>query len=312
MKLSVVICAYNPKPTIFHQVLDSLKKQTLDKSAWELIIVDNNSDIPIDSWVNLNWHPSAKIVREKNPGLIHARNRATMEANTEYLISVDDDTPLFTDYLENAQQIFSENPHLGIIGGRSFPVYEEEPPAYIDDFQSFLAIRDLGEEIILDSLNAGEELTSYPGCAPILIAPTRRCMLAYKQFFDSNQTSRNLGRKGRSLASGEDNDINLFIYKSGYTLGYFPQLKFYHIIPKERLQIAYLKKMAFESNRTWVKVLYNHGICPWKAVAPWTFQLRKLKSYLRNKPWRSEVNAINYYSSLGTLKGLSELEELDC
>jgi glycosyltransferase involved in cell wall biosynthesis len=309
LKLSVVICAYNPKPVTFNKVLESLKNQTLSNVSWELIIIDNNSQTAIATWVDLSWHPNARVVVEKEPGLIHARNRATLEASYEYLISVDDDTPLFKDYLDEAGKIFTENPSFGIIGGRSYPIYEAEPPQLIENFKSFLAIRDLGEEIILDKLLKGDKIKSYPNCAPILIAPTKKCMLLYKDFFDSNEISKNLGRKGASLASGEDNDINLFIYKSGFTLGYFPQLKFYHIIPKERLEISYLKRMAFESNRSWVKVLNNHGICPWKPISPLSFPLRKLKSYIKNKPWKSEINTINYFSSLGILKGLSEIKK---
>lgn len=307
LKISVIICAYNPKPHIFNQVLESLRNQTLEKSYWELIIIDNNSNYPLDMWVDLSWHPTSKIVTEKTPGLIYARNRATIEASNDYLISVDDDTPLFPDYLAHVKRIYSENPQLGIIGGRSFPKYEITPPVFIENFLSFLAIRDLGEDIILDQLLPNQQLNHYPQCAPILIAPTKQCMLLYKDFFDSNTVSKELGRKGSSLASGEDNDINLFIYKNGFTLGYFPELKFFHIIPKERLEISYLKKMAFESNRSWVKVLNIHGICPWKPIDKWTYPIRKLKSYFRNKPWKSEINTINYLSSLGILKGLSDI-----
>ena len=307
-KITVVICAYNPKSRIFDQVLDSLKKQTLEKNRWELIIIDNNSSTPIETWLDLSWHPCSKIVLEKQQGLIHARNRATMEASGEYLISVDDDTPLFDDYLAHAEKIFLTNPNLGIIGGRSFPIYEIEPPGFIENFKSFLAIRDLGEEVILDKLTKQKDFKEYPKCAPILIAPTKKCMLLYKDFFDSSAVSKELGRKGSSLASGEDNDINLFIYKNGFTLGYFPELKFYHIIPKERLKISYLKRMAFESNRSWVKVLNIHRICPWRPIKKWTYPFRKIKSYIRNRPWLSEINAIKYYSSIGTLKGLTEIK----
>lgn len=307
-KLTVTICAYNPKPHIFKQVLESLRNQTLEKNYWELIIIDNNSNTPIQTWVDLTWHPNASIVIEKEQGLIHARNRATLEAKNDYLISVDDDTPLFPNYLANAKRIYSENPNIGIIGGRSFPKYEITPPVFIEKFLSFLAIRDLGEDIILDQLLPNQQLHQYPKCAPILIAPTKKCMLLYKDFFDSNAISRELGRKGNSLASGEDNDINLFIYKNGFTLGYFPELKFYHIIPKERLEISYLKRMAFESNRSWVKVLNIHGICPWKPIKKWTLPLRLLKAYFNFKPWVSHINAINYQNSKGILIGLSEIK----
>lgn len=307
MKLSVIICAYNPNQKIFDKVIASLKKQTLDQSLWELIVVDNNSTPPISSWLNLNWHSEAKIVVEHNQGLIFSRITGTKNAKYEFIASVDDDTPLFEDYLENILYIFKKYPKIGIIGGRSFPIYEVTPPAYIDQFKSFLAIRDLGEHQIIDQLTAGQKLTHYPSCSPILIAPKKECMVKYYNYFYKNNSSKDLGRKGDSLASGEDNDINLFIYKEGYEIGYFPELKFYHIIPKRRLTKVYLQKMAFESSRSWVKVLHLHQILPWKKISKFSYPFRCLKSFLFTRGFASKSNYIKWRGNCGTFKGLSEL-----
>ena len=306
--LSVIICAYNPNKTNFEKVIQSLKIQSLAKVDWELIVVDNNSPVPIATWLNLDWHPDAKIVQEQNPGLIHARIAGTHSAKYEYLVSVDDDTPLFPDYLEQAKEIFSRFPDIGIIGGRSFPIYEIAPPNYINEFQSFLAIRDLGETEVLVCLTAGESLTEYPEHAPILIAPRKACMLEYISFFKENAISETLGRKAESLASGEDNDINLFIFKKGFKLGYFPQLKFYHIIPSKRLNPKYFERMAYESNRSWVKVLNLHNILPWQPIKSFTLPFRIVKSYFQKKAWQNEVNYIKWKASCGIFKGLTEVK----
>lgn len=305
--ISVIICAYNPNQDIFVKVIESLKNQSLSTKFWELIIIDNNSVLPIANWLDLSWHPNAKIVVEQQQGLIYARNRGTLESKFEYLASVDDDTPLFSDYLENVQMIYTEFPDLGIIGGRSFPIFEIQPPSYVNKFKTFLAIRDLGEQRIFQKL-ADEKVINYPSCSPILIAPRRTCMIEYLDYFNKNEISKDLGRKGNSLASGEDNDINLFIYKRGYTLAYFPELKFHHIIQKSRLSLNYFKKMAYESNRSWVKVSELHGINPWKKINKYSIPIRKIKAFFKHKPWQSDEQAINYNASIGIFKGLSELE----
>ncbi len=196
---------------------------------------------------------------------------------------------------------------MGVIGGRSYPLYESQPPTYIDQFKSFLAIRDLGENEIIEQLSSNNKITHYPVSSPILIAPKKECMVKYYEYFKKNNSSKNLGRKGDSLASGEDNDINLFIYKQGYQIGYFPELKFYHIIPERRLKKTYLQKMAFESNRSWVKVLHLHQILPWKPISKFSYPLRCLKSYLSNKAFLSELNYIKWKGACGLFKGLSEL-----
>ncbi|MCX3263641.1 glycosyltransferase [Pedobacter agri] len=306
IKLSVILCAYNPNREIFEQVITSLKAQTLSFEQWELIIIDNNSSEPISSWLNLDWHPKAKIIFEAKPGLIYARVRGTLESKNNCLISVDDDTPLFNDYLEKAFSIFSSDPQLGIIGGKSIPIFLEKPPKWISEFYGLLAIRDLGNEDIIQQTE-GKEITSYPMCAPLLIAPRKKCMEEYLAFFKISSISQNLGRKGNELTSGEDNDINMFIFSQGYKIGYFHSLKFYHIIPPFRTKKNYLANMAFQSSRSWVKMLTNHKINPWKKINRITLLPRQAKAYLTYKAWKNTPNYIKWRGACGLFKGLSEL-----
>lgn len=305
--LSVIICTHNPNIAAFERVLDSLKIQTLPQQQWELIIIDNNSVPEIGTRTDLSWHIDAVIIIEKQLGLIHARIRGTLAAKHEILVSVDDDTPLFPDYLENVARIFMEYPELGIVGGRTVPLFEKEPPLWLEEFYGCLAIRDLGDNQIIEQLHKDETVSKYPGCAPLLIAPRKSCMLAYIEYFRNNTVSQSLGRRGRALSSGEDNDINLFIYRSGYALGYFPELKFYHIIPGKRINTAYLSRLQQGINRTWVKVLENYHINPWKKIPVWTLLPRQIKAWFTYKAWKSDANYIRWKGACGTFRGLSEI-----
>ena len=195
---------------------------------------------------------------------------------------------------------------MGIIGGRSTPIYLEEPPKWISQFNSLLAIRDLGEIEIVQQLNQ-ERPTEYPTISPILIVPRKKCMEEYISFFENSLISKSLGRKGTSLASGEDNDINMFIYAKGYKIGYFPDLKFEHIIPPFRTTKKYLAKMAYESNRSWVKMLTNHDINPWQKIKSNTVLLRQAKAFFTYQAWRDAPNYIKWRGACGRFKGLSEL-----
>ncbi|RKD12411.1 hypothetical protein BCY91_12230 [Pelobium manganitolerans] len=307
MKLSVVICAYNPKPAIFQQVFDSLKKQTLDKSAWELIIVDNNSNIPIDSWVDLSWHPNAKIVQELTSGLIFSRIKGNETARGKYVVTVDDDTPLQNDYLTGVINFFDQNDTVGIIGGKCKPVYETEiVPEWINLLPSSISGRDFGEEIIVERHDVTTKLDNYPKYSPILMAYRKAVFDDFITQFDSEKNGI-LGRKGNSLTSGEDNDIILYFYKNGWGTAYCPHLCFSHFIPAYRLTFQYAKKLLFHSNRSWVKVLALHGICPWHKIPRTTIWLRNLKSYIFLKAWVSETNYLKWKGACGTFKGLSEI-----
>lgn len=306
MRLSVIICTYNPKAHVLDRVLQSLRQQTLPFTEWQFIIVDNRSDNGVLAQCDISWHPDNQLVREEKAGLIHARICGTLHAKYDILVSVDDDTPLFPDYLENVKQIYRENPDMGIIGGRTVPEFAAPPPAWIKSFYSLLAIRDLGDQSIIERLKKTETIKNYPQSAALLIAPRKKCMLEYIEHFNSDKVSDSLGRKGNDLSSGEDNDINLFIYKSGYGLGYFPQLKFIHLIPENRLQAGYLARLQYSSSKTWIKVLNKYGINPWPKISKLTVPFRKIKAWLTYRAWSSPENYIRWRGACGTFEALAE------
>src|SRR5262245_36682556 len=114
---SVIISTHNPRPAYLGRVLDALRAQTLAKEQWELIVVDNVCTEPLDSRVDLSWHPAARILREDELGLTPARLRGIAESAGAILIFVDDDNVLATDYLEQSLKIGADFPFLGAWGG---------------------------------------------------------------------------------------------------------------------------------------------------------------------------------------------------
>jgi glycosyltransferase involved in cell wall biosynthesis len=52
--ISVVLCTYNPRTDYLQRCVDGLRKQTLDQTAWELVVVDNNSQ------------PAVRLIRPKD------------------------------------------------------------------------------------------------------------------------------------------------------------------------------------------------------------------------------------------------------
>ena len=106
--LSVVIPTHNPNRKFFPRVLDSLKEQTLDKSGWELLVVDNNSAEKVSETYDLSWHSSARHINENRLGLTNARLKGIKGSIGEIIVFVDDDTLLAPDYLQKAKLIAAE------------------------------------------------------------------------------------------------------------------------------------------------------------------------------------------------------------
>lgn len=308
MKLSVVLCTYNPNEGYLNRVLDSLKEQTLPVEQWEFILVDNNSSYGVLYQLDLSWHSNAKIINEPTQGLIHARIAGTKAASGAFIISVDDDTVLAPDYLEQTEKLTSQYPQLGIWGGRSRGEFESTPPQWISHFNTILCVKDLGEDVQITQLKNGASLKEFPPNGPFLIAYSRQAFLeAFLPHFESNEQSRLLGRKGKSLASGEDNDITLAIFKAGYQVGYFPQLWFTHIIPSSRYQKDYLANLVEASNKSWVQVLHLHGISQWEPIPSWSVPFRKIRAYFRNKAWKNDLNYIRWRGACGIFEGRSSI-----
>ena len=52
--ISVIVCTHNPRPDYLRRVLDALYAQTLPKTDWELILIDNANDMPLpDTWATV-------------------------------------------------------------------------------------------------------------------------------------------------------------------------------------------------------------------------------------------------------------------
>jgi glycosyltransferase involved in cell wall biosynthesis len=307
IKVSVIICTYNPDRNILEQVLKALSMQTLEQRYWELIIVDNNSDMAIAQVTDIQFPHSARIITEAAPGLVFARI-AGFNACTKgtLIVFIDDDNVAAPDYLEQALRFNEAHPQVGCFGGRSIPAFETAPPNWLVQTGINLGCQDFGEEPYMSAYAAtGYQLQHYPEKAPIGTGMViqHNAFAAYMSTLNSDKLS--LGRKAAALTSGEDNDIVITIVKNGYEIAYVPQLIIRHLIPARRYSYVYLKEMAFKSNVSWMRVLTMHQINPHSPIPGWTVPLRQYKAWFVLSAWKSRPNYIKWCGVCGMFKGLS-------
>ncbi|MCP4309313.1 MAG: glycosyltransferase [bacterium] len=306
--VSAIICTHNPRPDYLQLTLASLAAQRSPaEGTMEFILVDNESHSPLRDRVDLSpltpAFTSARVVSEPVLGLTHARLRGFHEAKGAILVYIDDDNVLERHYLANAAAAFAADVNLGAAGGKSLPRYEAPPPDWFGQLGISLGCRDLGDEPLYADWSSGDRV--YPGCAPIGagMAIRRKSCAAWVDAVTRDTSRIGLGRRGADLASGEDNDMVLTLLGGGWRIAYLPQLSLEHLIPASRLSVSYLARYARSSNRTWVRVLDVHGIRPWAPVQGWTLPLRKTRSYVRNRPWRSPANYVRWKGACGTFEG---------
>lgn len=237
--ISVIICTHNPRKDFLERVLLALKNQSLSVDRWELILVDNQSSIPLTNQYDISWHPSSRIVAEKKLGLTHARLRGISESKGEILIFVDDDNVLKKDYLERCIIIKNNMPILGAWGGSTVGEFEGKIPEWLIGREWLLGVRNFEKDIWS---NSSRDHESHPiGAGMVLM---RDVAMRYLELASSCPLRSILGRSGSSLLSGEDNDMAMCAIDLGLGCGVFKSLSLTHLIPRERMSYEYVKKIA--------------------------------------------------------------------
>ena len=238
MFLTVILCTHNPRIEVLRQTLDGLKQQSLDAAQWELLLVDNASDVAITENLLGDYSPQIRVIREPRLGLTPARLCGIRQAEGELLVFVDDDNVLDPDYLKNALEISRNHPKLGAFGGSIKAVFEEEAPAWTQPYWYLLAVRDTPEDRI--SMAPGNAAAEPCGAG---LCVRKEVAQQYARYIENDPIRRALDRSGSSLASSGDMDLVYTAFDLGYGIGRFRSLVLHHLIPPTRLTEAYFLRI---------------------------------------------------------------------
>jgi glycosyltransferase involved in cell wall biosynthesis len=272
-------------------VLKALRCQTLAQDQWELLLVDNRSETPLNSKsLDPFGHPHSRVVREERLGLSWARSRGIEAAATDLLIFVDDDNVLEPDYLSQAIRIGREWPALGVWGsGATFPEFEAEPADNVREFLSMFALREV---------NCPQWSNVIP-CAGARPWGAGQCVrrdvaMAYRRFIPASAIKLT-DRQGAKLSGGGDIELCFVACNLGFGVGIFPDLRLTHLIPKERVSENYLVRLAEGSATSSLLLAYKwEGIRP---VSPYSGPVAILR-VLKNLLMRKGIHRRMYLASL--------------
>ncbi len=239
MTLTVLVCTHNPRADYFDRCIAALRAQTLPTSAWELIVVDNNSAPDSVPRADLSWHPGVRVVREEKLGLTRARLRAINEASGELLVFVDDDNLLDADFLSVARTVAQERPFLGSWSGQCRPAFETPPPEWTRRYWGNLVIREFGSDVWSNLPRLPETMPCGAG-----LCVRREVADLYQRLHESGGRQFEFDRVGGSLVSGGDNDLAGCSCRLGLGVGLVATLRLTHLIPPERLTLDYLSRLA--------------------------------------------------------------------
>ena len=241
IRLSLVIPTHNRSAQLI-EALRSVVRQTLDPAAWECVVVDNAStdDTAARFEAFAAEHPQFGLRRvfEPEPGVSHARNRGLHEARAEWTVWIDDDERVNEGFLAAYLAFFDGHPEATVAGGRIIAEYVMARPRWMSKFT---------EMPIANPMDFGSAIRPFPrGRVPGggNMALRRSTALAYGGFDAS------LGRVGRELIGGEENDLFERMLRGGETIWYVPDAVMWHIIPPEKLTLSYFRRLCCNVGRS--------------------------------------------------------------
>lgn len=237
--VSVVLCTYNPRADLLRWALLSIGRQTLAKTQFELIVVDNRSTLPLERpALETTAGMSVRLLREERQGLTYARMAGIRAAAAKLLVFVDDDNFLNEDYLERALEIAADNPWIGCFGGKTRAVLEAHVPAWKQRLLDYLGVRDYGPHPITSNN------TQWGHWEPIGAGMVCRRDVAeeFVRWVEDAPVATRLGRSGTSLMSGEDTLIAQAAYRLNYSCSYQPALQLAHWMKAPRLSSIVLAR----------------------------------------------------------------------
>ena len=187
--------------------LQSLAEQTLPKSAFEVIVVDDAvaesmTGAIVESIPDLSCH----LLGQNRLGAAAARNRGAFEARGRYLAFTDDDCRPAPDWLETLEQRMAEQDDTVMVGGRVINALRDDPFASASQ-----ALVDFMSDYFNGNHQMAQMITSNNFCVPV------------KAF-------RKVGGFDPAFygAGGEDREIYMRWRHAGHRLIHAPEVVVYH------------------------------------------------------------------------------------
>lgn len=236
IRLSLIIPTHNRSERLI-AALESVMRQDLPAADWECVVVSNNStdDTATRFGDFAARYPglNLRLVTEDGPGVSFARNRGIAETSAPLLVFIDDDERINPGFLRAYADFFDAHPDAVVAGGRIIAEYVTGRPAWLSKYT---------EMPIANPMDFGDAVRPFPaGRVPGggNMAFRRSAALRYGGFDPS------LGRVGRMLIGGEENDFFERLMRGGETCWYVPGAVMWHIIPPEKLTESYFRRLCY-------------------------------------------------------------------
>lgn len=226
IEISAVICTHN-RALYLARAVQSLLEQSLPKSNYEIIVVDNRSTDSTKGVVDrFCGEKCIRYIYESNLGLSHARNTGWRSAKGKYVAYLDDDAIASPTWLEKVLEVFETvRPRPGCVGGRVDPLWEASRPEWLsDELVTSLTVIDWSDTPHVLPDISREWLVGANIAFPVDLLES------------VGGFATGLDRAGKNLLSGGDVFLQKQIAREGHSCFYHPEVAVSHLVPELRLR----------------------------------------------------------------------------
>jgi glycosyltransferase involved in cell wall biosynthesis len=239
--VTVILSTFNRKHNLPDCLASLANQRDVEDLSWELLVIDNNSTDGTNRLVaELAEEYSTISVRrvlEKRQGLSYARNRGIVEANSRYLVFIDDDIRATREWLASVYAAFEET-KADAVGG---PIHLEKsiqlPRWVTDDMRGFLGYQDHGSELF--QMNG---LKRYPFGGNMGF---KALVFDKIGLFDTRMGLKGEGKRRSELFKGAETDLLRRLALAGGRIFYEPRALVYHKVRPSQLKKRYFRTIHF-------------------------------------------------------------------
>lgn len=203
MRCSIIIPAYNAEATI-HSCLSSAKTQSIAKSDYEIILVDDGST---DNTADIARSFGVQVVVQENQGPATARNVGAKLAQGNVLVFTDSDCTLHENFLEHMIAPIEDGRAVGVQGR-----YKTKQTPFMARFG----------QVEIETRYQRMLKAPYIDFIGTYAAGYRRDIFLQQGGFDTEF----------SMASGEDSEFSFALHRLGHKMIFQPEAMVHHLHPE--------------------------------------------------------------------------------
>ena len=233
MKFSFILCTRNSE-RVLAEVVESIASQKIDRKLIEIILSDYESSdqtIEIVKVISKKYQIKFNYIECHKPGKTPALESALDFANGDYSVIVDDDNILDQNYIEEAEKLLID-PNWGCLGSQGIVDKNLILPDWFNEYKGHYAI----------GVPLGANDWVWGACCIINMIAWKKLR---KKGFEIQLNPVRISHSNPIELGGEDTELSLAIYMTGYKVKFVEQLKFIHKFEQKRLNQKYLLENVF-------------------------------------------------------------------